>query len=121
MGTFPNPDTQFKPGQSGNPAGMKKGTKHISTWIDEMLNDEEFKATVRRGLEIEEYKGAPMKAIIQAQIHLAVNGDTKAFDTLAKHGYGTKVDVTSGGDKIQAATIVDLGNVSNIDQAEPAS
>lgn len=31
------------------------------------------------------------------------------------------IDLTTGGDKIQPATIVDLGNVPNIDQAESAS
>lgn len=86
--------TQFQPGESGNPAGKPKGTKHLSTWIQELLNDENFKATIRRGLEIVDYEGAPIKAIIQAQIILALNGDTKAFDTLAKRGYGDKLEVT---------------------------
>lgn len=37
---FPNPDTQFKPGQSGNPKGLPKGTKHLSTLLKAMLNEE---------------------------------------------------------------------------------
>lgn len=86
--------TQFKPGQSGNPAGKPKGTVHLSTHIQNLLNDETFRSMVRQGLEIREYKGAPIKAIIQAQINLALNGDAKAFDLLAKYGYGSKIELT---------------------------
>lgn len=34
---FPNPDTQFQKGKSGNPAGKAKGTKNTSTLMKEML------------------------------------------------------------------------------------
>lgn len=97
MAIFPNPGTQFKPGESGNPAGKPKGVKHISTWINELLNDESFTAQVQEGLKIVEYKGAPIKAIIQAQMRLAMNGDTKAADTLFKHGGIKQVDITTNG------------------------
>ena len=83
--------TQFKPGQSGNPNGKPKGTKHISTWINEMLNDEKFTAMIRDGYELKEYKGAPVKAIVGAQIALAVNGDKQAADLLFKHGAPAKL------------------------------
>lgn len=89
--------TQFKKGQSGNPAGTKPGTKHLSTWIQELLNDEDFTTTIREGIQLKEYKGAPIKAIIKAQLIMAVNGDGKAFDLLAKYGYGTKVELTGAG------------------------
>jgi hypothetical protein len=39
-------------------------------------------------------KGAPVKAIIKVLITRAQNGDVRAFDALAKYGYGTKVEVT---------------------------
>lgn len=35
----------FRPGQSGNPAGMKKGTKHFSTIVKALL-DEKINVTV---------------------------------------------------------------------------
>lgn len=92
--------TQFKPGQSGNPAGKPPGTKHLSTHIQELLNDEEFTTTIRKGLKIEEYKGAPIKAIVGAQIALAVQGDQKAFDLLGKYGYGSKLDLTTDGEAL---------------------
>lgn len=62
-----------------------------------MLNDEEFTATIRQGMNIVEYKGAPIKAIVAAQIQMAVNGDAKAFELLGKYGFGAKVDVTTNG------------------------
>lgn len=34
---FPNEETQFKPGQSGNPKGVPKGTKWMKTRLREML------------------------------------------------------------------------------------
>lgn len=86
----------WKPGQSGNPLGKPKGTKHLSTWIQDMLTDEDYVCLVRRGYEIEEYKGAPIKAIIAAQIQLAITGNQKAFEALAKYGYGSKVNIDSG-------------------------
>ena len=85
-------DTQFKPGESGNPAGKPKGTKHVSTWIQELLNDEEFEtllADPREGWKT--YKGAPMRAIVQVMAKKAIQGDVKAFDVLSKYGWGTKM------------------------------
>lgn len=75
----------------------KKGSKHLSTWIQELLHDEEFEATVREGLKIVEFKGAPIKAIVKAQMIKAMNGDTKAFDALGKYGYGTKQEIEHSG------------------------
>lgn len=90
--------TQFKPGQSGNPAGPKPGFKHLSTHIQELLNDEKFETQIQRGdYKIEDWKGAPIKAILRALAVKAMHGDTKAFDALAKYGYGTKVEVTGAG------------------------
>ncbi len=82
----------WKPGQSGNPAGKPKGTKHLSSWIRELLEDESFTAKLANGKTA---KGAPVKALVQSLIIRALDGDTKAFDLLAKYGYGTKIDLTS--------------------------
>jgi hypothetical protein len=90
--------TQFKPGQSGNPAGKPKGTKHINTWIQELLQDEDFSAKVRIGFEIQDFKGAPIQAIIKAQMLKAIEGDTKAFDSLAKYGWPAKSEVEQSGE-----------------------
>ena len=94
---FPNPDTQFKPGESGNPAGKPKGTKHISTWIQEMLNDPDFELKLKDGTIL---KGAPLAAIIKTAVAKAVSGDMRAFDILGKYGFGTKLDVTTNGKEL---------------------
>lgn len=88
MSEFPNKDTQFKPGQSGNPKGPKPGYKHISTHIQEMLNDPDFELKLKTG---EILKGAPLTAIIKTAVAKSISGDTRAMEWLAKHGYGDKL------------------------------
>lgn len=96
---FPNKATQFKPGESGNPAGKPKGTKHINTVVQELLNDDEFNAMILEGLQVKEYKGAPLPAIVKAQIIKAINGDTKAYDSLVKSGWPAKSEVENSGEQ----------------------
>ena len=72
----------------------KKGSKHISTHIQEMLNDPNFELKLKDGSII---KGAPMKAIIKTAVAKAVSGDMRAFDILAKRGWGDKMDITTNG------------------------
>lgn len=86
----------------------KKGSKHINTHIQELLADEEFEATIldsKKG--IVEYKGTPLKAILMAQMQLAINSKDeairiKATDLLLKHGWSQKIetDITSNGESI---------------------
>lgn len=96
--------TQFKPGQSGNPNGVPKGTKHINTWVQEILHDPDFEAQIQEGYTFTTFKGAPITAIIKAQVKKAVAGDTKAFDSLVKSGWAqkTETDITTLGDKIES-------------------
>lgn len=82
----------WKPGQSGNPAGKPKGSRHLSTWIQEMMEDEKFTYKLATGRSA---KGAPVKAIVKSLILKALEGDAKAFDLLAKYGYGSKLDINS--------------------------
>lgn len=91
MGKFPNPDTQFKPGESGNPAGKPKGTKHLSTWIQDMLNDDTFELYLTHPIEgVKKFEGAPIQAIVQTAMRRAANGDKAWADWLANHGYGQR-------------------------------
>ena len=82
----------WKPGQSGNPAGKPKGTKHFSTWIQEMMEDDQFTRKLANGRTKKEM---PVKAIVSTLITKALDGDMRAIDLLAKYGYGTKIDLTS--------------------------
>lgn len=87
----------WKPGQSGNPSGKPRGTKHLSTWIREMLEDDNFTIELTDGTLKKE---APIKAIVTTLVTKAIDGDMKAFDLLAKYGYGTKLDLTNKGSSI---------------------
>lgn len=116
MGTFPNPDTQFKPGQSGNPKGLPKGTKHIATWIQELLNDEEFEANILDSkIGIKAYKGAPLKAIIEVAIVKAINGDKQWADWIANNGWKQQLDVTTNGKDLPTPI---LGGITNRNETD---
>ena len=84
--------TQWKPGTSGNPAGKPKGAKHLATHIQEMMEDNKFEQKLKNGSIL---RGAPIQAIIRTLIIKAVNGDLRAFDLLARYGYGTKIEFDS--------------------------
>lgn len=111
-------DTQFKPGQSGNPAGPKKGRKSLSTVIQEMMNDPKFidklseKVKEKAGIADEDFQDTPMKAIITTALLEAMHPSNdpaargRARDWLRKAGYGDKIDITSDGERLQQAPIV---------------
>lgn len=85
-----------KKGEVRNPKGKPKGTKHLSTWIQNMLNDEEFETIILDGKKgVIDYKGAPIKAIISVAIIKALNDKNgqQWAEWLAKHGYGNNVNV----------------------------
>lgn len=89
-------NTQFKPGQSGNPAGKPKGTKHISTYIKEMMEDENFEANILDSkVGLQQYKGKAVIAMLHVAMQHALNDKNKAvqyMDFLAKYGYGTNIE-----------------------------
>lgn len=106
--------TRFKPGQSGNPAGSKKG-KSLSATIQEMLDDETFidklhEKVKERFLHADGpdpvFQSTPMKAMITTAMIEAIDPSAApsvrkdAREFLAKYGYGTKVDITSKGERI---------------------
>ena len=82
--------TQWQSGQSGNPSGNYKGTRHLSSRIQDMLDDDNFLYTFKDGTV---FKGRPIEAILRALILKAMDGDMRAFELLAKYGYGTRVDI----------------------------
>lgn len=77
-----------KKGEVRNPKGKPKGTIHLSTHIQNMLNDPEFELKLKDGSLL---KGAPIVAIIKTAVAKSVSGDTRAMEWLAKHGYGEKL------------------------------
>lgn len=83
-----------KKGEVRNPKGKPKGTIHLSTHIQNMLNDEDFTAEIfdSKGNKLE-FKGHPVKAIIKTAIIKAQRGDKQWADWLAQNGYGNKVNI----------------------------
>lgn len=90
---FPNDETQFKPGQSGNPAGKPKGVKHLSTIIQELVDDIDWSLTSLKNKDelAKKYGKNGMKAMALVAFSKAMSGDTKAMDWLAKYGWGNKI------------------------------
>lgn len=70
--------------------GKPKGTKHLSTYIQEALTDENFELKLKDGSIMKEM---PIKAIIKTAVAKSVSGDTRAMEWLAKHGYGNLVRI----------------------------
>lgn len=97
MGSFPNKDTQFSSSRQPDiPGGtFKKGSIHLSTHIQNLLNDEEFSPELMDG---KEFKGTPLKAIIMTAMTKAQEGDNKWADWLAKYGYGNKLEIEHSGE-----------------------
>lgn len=96
---FPNKETQFQPGESGNPLGRPKGRLSLSTYIQDLLNDEDFETYLEHPTKgFVEFKGAPIKAIVMTATQKAATGDEKAREWLAKYGYGQKFEVEHSGE-----------------------
>lgn len=102
----PNPNTSgLRPVTSETAAELgaiggrnKKGSKHINTWIQDLLEDESFEANILDPkVGYKEYKGAPIKAIVQVATIKAVNGDAKMMDWLAKYGWSQKQEIEHTG------------------------
>lgn len=71
-----------------------KGAIHLSTRIQNMLNDDDFTVEeVVEGKRIK-FKGNPADAIIRTAFIKAKNGDKPWADWLAQNGYGSKTEVS---------------------------
>lgn len=114
--SFPNKDTQFKPGESGNPKGKPKGSKHLSTIIQELANDIDWdKTTLKNKEELKQKYGKNgFKAVAYVALTKAMTGDVQAMKWLAENGYGKHLDITSGGEKLPTVIIENVyGNKPN--------
>lgn len=96
---FPNPDTQFKPGQSGNPDGKPKGRRSLATVVRDFLESEIDweKLPLKDSQKFsEQYPGKTAgEALVITAFGKALDGDSAARDWLRRSGYGDKVDITS--------------------------
>lgn len=70
-----SPETQFKPGQSGNPAGRPKKIPGLDQLLAEVLGDEKDGKTAA-------------EAILMALRKKAISGDVRAAEILLDRCYG---------------------------------
>lgn len=66
------------------------------------MENDEFEIELKGGQKL---KGRPSKKIAEVMYKLSLTGNHKAADWLAKYGYGTKVDITSMGEKLELPTV----------------
>lgn len=75
-----------------------------------MLNDEKFEARILDSkIGIKEFKGAPLRAIIEVATIKAINGDKQWADWLANNGWKQQIDLTTNGKDLPTPI---LGGVS---------
>lgn len=102
---FPNDDTKFKEGESGNPNGRPKGSRNRSTIVREWL---ECSENVVNPITGKKEKLQQSDIITLALIKKARKGDVQAFKELMDSGFGRiikEMDITTGGEKFQAPVI----------------
>jgi hypothetical protein len=75
----PPTDKQFKPGQSGNPAGRPKGSKNFRT---DFMEELQLKIEITEGGKKQEV--TKQRAIIKRMINGAMSGEVKAADAVMK-------------------------------------
>lgn len=87
------------PGQSGNPAGRKKGRRSLSAIIREILEGEDefyWDEMPDTATKFHEKHGdaTPWEAIVYKAVYQAAEGDQQAREWLRKAGYGDQLDIT---------------------------
>ena len=79
----------FKKGFDARRGSKPKGTKHLSTLIQEMASDPDFHTYISHPIKgYVEYQGMPIKAIVGTAITRAIAGDIRAMEWLARNGWG---------------------------------
>lgn len=93
---IPPEHSKFKKGQSGNPNGRPRKLPELDKLLFDVLGEE------KDGISAAE-------AILKALRFKATKGDIRAAEVLLDRAYGkatSKIDLTSGGEKLQTTVIV---------------
>lgn len=102
----PPRDTRFKPGQSGNPKGKKKGSKSFKATVGAILN-ETIKVQTPQGTK----RITKLEALVHTSLNSALKGDAKAADQVLRMAreVGLVDEVTEAFDKLsmQQLTVED--------------
>lgn len=102
----------FKKGESGNPNGRPKGARNRSTLAKEWL---EVAQKVKNPITGENQTLEQQDIMTLALIKKARSGDVSAYKELMDSAYGKalqKTDLTTDGEKINAAPVINL-NINN--------
>jgi hypothetical protein len=102
----PSPDTQWQPGQSGNPNGRPEGAVSIKAELRRLL---ELTLKNEPNFLTEECENMPVgrKVALNLLSKAIVDGDLKAIQMALEHIDGKpSQDVTSAGKALQGTTIV---------------
>ncbi|PHP64630.1 hypothetical protein CSC94_23305 [Zhengella mangrovi] len=75
----PPAHSRFKPGQSGNPKGKKKGTKGLRSVVSRVLNEKVHIRTPRGSKKI-----TKQEALVQSMMARALKGDAKAAEAVLR-------------------------------------
>ncbi len=73
----PPVETQFKPGQSGNPMGRPKGSKNLRNAVEKMFTDT---MTIREGNKVR--RVPRLEAVLLNQLSQALKGDPRAIQAV---------------------------------------
>lgn len=77
---IPPKDTQFKPGQSGNPKGRPKGRRNTYSVLDDLLNQKILVTQDGNQIKIDK-----KTAILLQAVNRAVKGDLRAIQNIFPH------------------------------------
>ena len=69
--------TRFKPGQSGNPSGRRKGSQNLQTLFQKILNEQ---ISLREGLRVRKVSKA--EAVLRGLVFGAMKGEPGSVDTV---------------------------------------
>ncbi len=92
----------FKPGQSGNPAGVPKGTKHLTTIIRELASKpiewEKLNLKNADALKAKYKNSNAWEAIIYVAFTQAMTGDAAARRWLSESAFGKNINISAEGE-----------------------
>jgi predicted methyltransferase MtxX (methanogen marker protein 4) len=100
------------PSEAGKLGGRPKGSKNWSSVVQELLDDEALFNTLVENMERRPAWLKPtgtktlMQAVTIAQAIKAMGGSHFSAEWLRKTGWGDKVDITSGGERIRLEPVV---------------
>lgn len=102
---FPNDDTKFKPGESGNPKGRPKGSRSRSTVVKQWLEVQESAKNPITGVT----ESLEQQDIITlALLKKARQGDVQAFKELMDSAYGKQPQVLTHEGNTEAPVVFQL-------------